>query len=129
MAVLHSWGGMRPWTLSGHFHESNSHDLIHIIEAFSGMPIDVEFIRFQDVLEGSIDKYKIIINARREGDAWSGGDVWKNERLITRLTDWAAAGGTFIGINEPSAVRGYDTYFRMAHILGVDMDIGERVCG
>ena len=38
VAVLHSWGGLRPWTLSGHFHETYMHDLIHINEALSGLP-------------------------------------------------------------------------------------------
>jgi hypothetical protein len=36
-------------------------------------------------------------------------------------------GGTFIGVNQPSAVEGYDTFFRMAHVLGVDEDTGARV--
>lgn len=31
-------------------------------------------------------------------------------------------------MNEPSAVEGYDTYFRMAHVLGIDEDTGARVC-
>ena len=35
VAVLHSWGSLRSWTLSGHFHETYMHDLIHINEALS----------------------------------------------------------------------------------------------
>ena len=30
VAVLHYWGSLRSWTLSGHFHETYMHDLIHI---------------------------------------------------------------------------------------------------
>ncbi len=37
-------------------------------------------------------------------------------------------GGAFIGVNEPSAVDGYDYTFRMAHVLGIDKDTGARVC-
>ena len=33
-----------------------------------------------------------------------------------------------MGVNEPSAIEGYDSYFRMAHVLGIDMDTGARVC-
>ncbi|WP_047834819.1 lacto-N-biose phosphorylase central domain-containing protein, partial [Robinsoniella sp. RHS] len=62
------------------------------------------------------------------GTAWSGGDVWKDCEIVERLTKWVHDGGAFIGVNEPSAVDGYDTYFRMAHILGVDKDTGARVC-
>lgn len=32
-----------------------------------------------------------------------------------------------MGVNEPSAVTGYDTYFRMSHVLGIDQDIGPKV--
>ena len=46
-AVLHSWGKLRSWTLSGHFHETYMHDLIHINEALSGLPVSVEFINFE----------------------------------------------------------------------------------
>lgn len=34
----------------------------------------------------------------------------------------------FIGVNEPSAVDGNDTFFKMAHVLGVDEDRGEKIC-
>ena len=36
VAVLHYWGKLRAWTLSGHFHETYMHDLVHINEALSG---------------------------------------------------------------------------------------------
>ena len=69
-----------------------------------------------------------MINAGRAGSAWSGGDAWKDDELVTKLTKWVHEGGCFIGVNEPSAVEGYDTYFRMAHVLGIDEDTGARVC-
>ena len=47
---------------------------------------------------------------------------------MTILTKWVYEGGSFIGVNEPSAVEGYDRYFRMAHVLGIDEDTGARVC-
>ena len=50
VAVLHSWGALRSWTLSGHFHETYMHELIHINEALSGLPIDVSFISLRIVL-------------------------------------------------------------------------------
>ena len=52
IAVLHSWGSLRSWTLSGHFHETYMHTLIHINEALSGLPVDVKFISFEEVLAG-----------------------------------------------------------------------------
>ncbi len=128
VAVLHSWGKLRSWTLSGHFHETYMHDLIHINEALSGLPVDVSFLSFEDVKNGALKDVDVVINAGYAGSAWSGGDAWKDDELVTILTRWVYEGGTFIGVNEPSAVSGYDNYFRMSHVLGVDEDTGAKVC-
>lgn len=128
VAVLHSWGALRSWTLSGHFHETWQHDLIHINEALSGLPVDVSFLSFEDIKAGKLKDIDIVINAGYAGSAWSGGDAWKDEELLEILTKWVHMGGTFLGVNEPSAVTGYDTFFRMAHVLGIDEDTGERIC-
>lgn len=128
VAVLHFWGKLRSWTLSGHFHETYMHDLIHVNEALSGLPVDVDFINFADVKAGALEKYDIVINAGRAGTAWSGGDAWKDEDVVSRLYQWVYEGGTFIGINQPSAVEGYDSFYRMAPVLGVDEDTGAKVC-
>jgi beta-D-galactosyl-(1->4)-L-rhamnose phosphorylase len=128
VAVLHSWGKLRSWTLSGHFHETYMNDLIHINESLSGLPVDVSFISFEDVRAGVLKDYDVVINAGYAGSAWSGGDNWKDEDVVSKLTEWVYNGGTFIGVDEPSAVAGYDTYFRMAHVLGIDEDTGARIC-
>lgn len=128
VAVLHYWGALRSWSLSGHFHETDMHDLIHINEALSGLPVDVRFISFEDVKKGALKDVDVVINAGYAGSAWSGGDSWKDDELVTILTKWVYEGGTFIGVNEPSAAEGYDRFFRMAHVLGIDEDTGARVC-
>lgn len=128
VAVLHSWGALRSWTLSGHFHETYMHDLIHVNEALSGLPVEVKFISFEDVKQGALADVDVVINAGYAGSAWSGGESWQDDELVTKLTEWVYEGGTFLGINEPSAVEGYDNYFRMAHVLGIDEDTGARVC-
>ena len=128
VAVLHYWGALRSWTLSGHFHETYQHDLIHINEALAGLPVDVSFLSFEDVKAGRLAGIDVVINAGYGGSAWSGGDAWKDDKLVEILTQWVYQGGIFLGVNEPSAVRGYDVYFRMAHVLGVDEDTGERIC-
>lgn len=128
VAVLHTWGKLRSWTLSGHFHETYMHDLIHINEALSGLPVEVSFLSFEDIKKGCLKDYQVVINAGIAGTAWSGGDAWTEEVVVEALTQWVHEGGVFLGVNEPSAVTGYDTYFRMAHVLGVDKDTGARVC-
>lgn len=128
IGVLHYWGKLRSWTLSGHFHETYMHDLIHINESLAGLPFEVSFLNFSDVQAGALKDLDVIINAGIAGSAWSGGDSWREEAVVEALTRWTAEGGVFIGIGQPSAVSGYDTFFRMAHVLGVDEDTGERVC-
>ncbi len=128
VAVLTFWGRLRSWTCSGHYHEHPEVDLINVIEALSGLPLDVDFISFEDIKEKGPDNYDVIINAGFAGSAWSGGYKWCDDEVVTKLTEWVANGGAFIGINEPSAVAGYDTYFRMAHVLGMSEDTGARIC-
>jgi beta-D-galactosyl-(1->4)-L-rhamnose phosphorylase len=128
VAVLHVWGKLRSWSLSGHFHETDKHDLIHINEALSGLPVRVSFISFEDLKAGALKDVQVVINAGAAGTAWSGGDAWADPEVVEKLTGWVHEGGTFIGVNEPSACPGADTYLRMAHVLGIDLDTGEKVC-
>jgi len=129
IAVLHAWGALRSWTLSGHFHETDRHTLIHVLESLSGLPFNVKFISFDDIKKHPrLDGIDVIISAGEAGDAWSGGQLWKDNAVIETLTKWVYNGGVFFGIGEPSAVDGYNAYFRMAHVLGVDVDNGERAC-
>lgn len=128
IAVLHFWGRARSWTCSGHYHEHPEVDLININESLSGMPFDVDFICFDELKENGLDKYDVVINAGTAGSAWSGGQAWNDTEVVEKLTEWVHNGGVFIGVNEPSAVEGNDTFFKMAHVLGVDEDRGEKIC-
>jgi beta-D-galactosyl-(1->4)-L-rhamnose phosphorylase len=128
VAVLHCWGKLRSWTLSGHFHETYMHDLIHVNEALSGLPVDVSFIDFDDVKHSDLSRFNVIINAGGAGTAWSGADNWNDPAVEEILTEWVNAGGCFIGVNEPSVADGTDTGFKMAHVLGVDKDTVLKSC-
>jgi beta-D-galactosyl-(1->4)-L-rhamnose phosphorylase len=128
IAILHSWGALRTWTLSGHFHETDRHLLIHVLESLSGLPFDVKFISFEDVKDGILADIDVVISAGDAGDAWSGGVCWKDNSVVELLTEWVHNGGIYFGIGEPSAIEGYNTFLRMAHVLGVDIDKGERAC-
>lgn len=130
ICVVHSWGKLRRWILSGHFHETYMHDLIHINEALSGLPVDVDYMDFDELKTSDISGYQIMINAGKRGTAWSGGDNWKDSQLIQKIREWTYNGGTFIGVNEPTAVCSDDGFsvFALSDILGVDLDIPARVC-
>ena len=128
VAVVHTWGKLRSWTLSGHFHETDSNALIHINEALSGLPVQVSFLSFEEVLSGGLREADVMITAGREGDAWSGGEVWKNPALVAEVTRFVYEGGALIGCGEPSATEGGDTRFALAALFGVDRDLGEYAC-
>ncbi|MCI2049886.1 MAG: 1,3-beta-galactosyl-N-acetylhexosamine phosphorylase [Lachnospiraceae bacterium] len=128
VGVLHSWGNFRPWTLSGHFHETYMHTLIHINEALAGLPVGVRFLSFEDIRGGVPADIDVMINAGRMGSAWSGGAAWQDAETVASVMKWTWEGGVFLGVEEPSAVEGYYDVFRMAKVLGVDEDLGARVC-
>jgi beta-D-galactosyl-(1->4)-L-rhamnose phosphorylase len=48
--------------------------------------------------------------------------------VVNALTEWVYGGGAFIGVGEPSAIDGFDTLFKMAHVFGVDMDSAASYC-
>lgn len=126
VGVLHHWGNLRPWTLSGHFHESDKHDLIHINEALAGLPVSVKFLSFDQAKAGGLDGLDVLINAGNEGDAWSGGEVWNDPDLLTQITAWVHRGGCFLGVGEPTAARGHGNLFRLSDVLGIDLDTGAK---
>ncbi len=128
VAVLHAWGKLRSWSLSGHFHETYMHDLIHINEALSGLPVDVKFINFEDIKNGALSDTDVVINAGRAGNAWSGAEGWKDADVVATLQKWVYEGGVFLGVNEPSAVEGNGNFFAMSDVLGIDYDTGAKVC-
>ena len=128
VGVLHTWGRLRSWTLSGHFHETNEHTLIHINEALSGLPVEVRFLSFEDVQAGALSEVDVLINAGREGDAWSGGSVWQTPELVAEISRFVYEGGCLIGVGEPSATDGLPTRLALARVLGVDLDRGEYAC-
>lgn len=127
--ILSAWGKLRSWTCSGHMHEHPELELIRVIESLAGLPIDVDFISFDDILNTGIPRdVKVIINAGRLDSAWQGGFYWSNPEVAAKISEWVACGGGFIGIGEPSAAKHSNQYFQLAHILGVDREIGLTIC-
>ena len=123
VAVLTAWGEWRSWDYVGHFIPGV--EIYEVTESLAGLPVDVSFISFQDIQKNGIsDHVDVIVNAGKMGSAWSGGKHWKDAGIVEAITDWVAAGGGFIGIGEPSAIRHSGQYFQLAHLLGIDREIG-----
>ena len=129
VGILQSWGSMRTWNCAGHMHEHPELPLNHIHEALAGLPVELKSVSLDEVAEkgvpGDVD---VLINAGREGDAWSGGDIWKNEALKANIYKFVSSGGGFIGVKEPGCVRGGMRNFALADVLGVDIENGSTIC-
>ena len=126
VAVLTAWGDLRAWICSGHF--IRGLELNEILESLAGLPVDVQFISFDDLVAKGVPKgVKVIINAGREGSAWSGGHYWDDPRVEEILTAWVQKGGGLIGVAEPSARAQPGRFFKLAQVFGLDRDRGERL--
>ena len=84
------------------------------------MPVDVEFINFEDIKNGIPSDIGVIINAGDAMTSWSGGENWIDEDIITNLRQWVYEGGGFIGVGEPTAYQKQGKLFQLFDVLGVD---------
>lgn len=126
VAVLTAWGDLRAWVCSGHL--TRGLELNEILESLAGLPVDVEFISFDDLVAKGVPKgVKVILNAGREGSAWSGGHYWQEPKVNETLTQWVQKGGGLVGVAEPSASATPGSLFKLSHVLGLDRDRGERL--
>lgn len=129
VAVLNSWGKMRAWGchMVHHaiYHDKNN-AYAGVIEALSGAPFQVDFISFADILEQPdlLEKIDVLINVGDADTAHTGGKIWENPELSTRLRRFVSNGGAFIGIGEPTAHQYSGHYFQLANVLGVEMETG-----
>lgn len=128
VGVLNSWGKLRTWQTNQVAHAlwyREIYSYVGVIECLSGMPVEVEFISFDDIKErGILDDIKVIINAGDAYTAWSGGDNWMDEKLVSKIREWVYNGGGFIGVGDPTACQYQGRYFQLDDVIGVDKEIG-----
>lgn len=127
VAILNCWGGIRRW-MSNQVHHAlwyrEIYSYVGVIECLSGMPIDVEFIDFEDIKRGIDPAIKVIINAGDAGTSWSGAENWLDEQVVTTLRRFVDEGGGFIGVGEPTACQHQGRFFQLSDVLGVDRELG-----
>jgi beta-D-galactosyl-(1->4)-L-rhamnose phosphorylase len=122
VGVLNEWGELRSWMYNGHMRHNSIYN--QLLESLSGLPLDVRFLSFDEVLEHGVpNDLDVLVNCGREGTAWSGGERWLDTRLQTELFRFVHDGGGFIGIGEPSACAHGGRFFQLAPMLGVDRDV------
>ena len=127
VAVLNAWGKKRSWM--GHMvaHElwyQQVYSYQGVYEALSGMPVDVQFINFDDVKNGRLQEFDTVINVGDSDTAWSGGENWTDEEVLTAVREFVYNGGGFIGVGEPTAHQANGKFFQLSDILGVEQERG-----
>lgn len=128
VAILNAWGSLRSWQSHMVAHElwyQQIYSYQGILEALSGLAVDVKFISFDDVLQRGIDKdIDVIINVGDAYTAFSGGEYWADEKLTEAVRAWVHEGHEFIGVGEPAACRKGGRFFQLADVMGVDKELG-----
>lgn len=129
VAVLNCWGRMRAWgnhMVHHALYYKQNYSYAGVIEALSGAPFDVRFISFEDIRQDRaiLDDIDVILNVGDAYTAYSGGENWIDEPVVTALKEFIHQGGGFIGVGEPTACQWEGRFFQLAGILGV-----ERECG
>lgn len=130
VAILNAWGRKRSWMVQMVCQDAPYQKLQNyqgILESLVGLPVDVDFINFDDVLNGKLSEYDVVFNYGDEGTAFTGGEIWKNGEVTAKVREYIYNGGGFIGIGEPSAVEYGGKYFQLANALGVDKERGFTV--
>ena len=127
VAILNCWGELRRWMCNQVHHaiwHREIYSYVGVIECLSGMPVEVQFISFDDVRNGIDPDIKVIINAGDAYTAWSGAENWTDEKVVTAIRRFVDQGGGFIGVGEPTACQYEGRYFQLSDVLGADREIG-----
>lgn len=129
VGVLNSWGKLRSWGTHMVAHAidyKQTYSYAGVLEALSGMPFDVAFISFDDVIENPsvLKKCSVLINVGDAYTAPSGGGYWLNPAVSCAVKEFVAEGGGLIGVGEPTACQNEGRYFALAGVLGVDKEVG-----
>lgn len=129
VAVLNCWGKARAWGnhMVHHaiYHKQN-YSYAGIIEALSGAPFDVRFISFDDIRENPeiLNGIDVILNVGDGDTAYTGGDNWTDETIVTAVKRFIYNGGGFIGVGEPATHQYEGHFFQLATVMGVEKETG-----
>ncbi len=122
VAILNDFGYERAWQLP--CYGQSSYRYLQIFEIICGLPIKIDFINFNDVKNGKLSEYDVVMNYGDRDTSSVGTKAWQDQEIITAVRKYIYEGGGFIGMGEPtSAMRG-GKFFQLAEALGVDEEIG-----
>ncbi len=115
VVILNAWGKYRSWMAGEPDHPSGG-----LMEGLTGLPIDIEYLSFDDIKKNGIPAdTKVILNYGMADTAWSGGRHWADPEITVAIRKFIAEGGGFIGICEPTAIEHQGRFLQLEDVLGV----------
>ncbi len=136
VGILNAWGKLRSWinnfTRDQKFLVKRPDVIMvagsNLLECLSGLPVEVEFISFDDITQSGIPSdISVIINDGEAETAWSGGRYWSKPEVVSAVREFVYNGGGFIGVQEPSAYHCQGRFFQLFDVLGVDKEVGATI--
>lgn len=127
VGILSYWGKRKSWSMFNISQDAAfliNNPYIGILEAMVGLPINIEFIDFEDIKANRLENIDVILNYGNAGNAYSGDCFWKDEKVVSNIRSFVFSGGGFIGIGEPSAYKYQGKFFQLSDILGVEEELG-----
>ena len=129
VAVLNCWGKMRAWgnhMVHHAIYYKENYSYAGIIESLSGAPFDVKFLSFDDIRKDPsiLEGIDVILNVGDADTAYTGGENWTDEVIVTAIKKFIYNGGGFIGVGEPAAHQYEGHFFQLATVMGVEKETG-----
>lgn len=129
VAVLNCWGKMRAWgnhMVHHAIYYKENYSYAGIIESLSGAPFDVKFLSFDDIRKDPsiLEGIDVILNVGDADTAYTGGENWIDEVIVTAIKKFIYNGGGFIGVGEPAAHQYEGHFFQLATVMGVEKETG-----
>ena len=136
VGILNCWGKWKAWINSFGAPQKflvKRPDVIQVagtnlLECLAGLPVEVEFLSFEDLATRGIPKdIHVIINDGDSETAWSGGRWWIDPKIAETVRAFIHNGGGFIGCRGPTAYPHQGRYFQLADVMGVEKEIGNTL--
>ncbi len=128
VAILSYWGKQDSWMFGHTFiddYGQKEQAYLFLLNALSGQPVDVSFIRFEELMANDLSDYDAIVNLGSAATSLQGDYYWSNPNVVTKMREYVSNGGGFVGIGEPTAYHYQGKYFQLSDVLGAEREMNE----
>lgn len=125
IAVISYRGRQDSWMMNGVFVDDAPQEGCYywsVINALAVLPFQVDFLSFDDVENGMLADYDIVVSCGLTGTAFHGDECWTNTKLLTQIRKFVDNGGGFVGVGEPSGYQYQGRFIQLSDVLGVERE-------